>query len=177
VRPTPDIDISWTDVWKLYARYPDVFLGVLVGLRRRGWRIPTDVEHDLIHEFLIKRARPMLAKYEPERGRVQGLLAVAFRNFVISELRTTSHQEELWASELERISTQPTLEDDDQHHRLDVDKVLSTVSSEKRIAVKALIDSGSLRAAARALGLSRWEIRKRIAEVLAQVSLRTQVSS
>lgn len=160
-----ETSVSWEDVWALYALGRDVFLRVLMGLRRKGWKIPHDVEHDLIHEFLIRRARAMLAKYAPERGTMDGLLAVAFRNFVISELRVHKHQEDLWASQLLR---EPSRVGNDLT-RIEALLALSMASPEQLLALRALIDGGSLRAAARTLGLSRWETRKLLAETLRQL--------
>jgi hypothetical protein len=107
----------------------------------------------------------MLSKYAPERGSLDGLLAVAFRNFVISQLRTHKHQESLWASQVLR---EPEMVGNDLK-RIEALLALSATSPEQLLAIRALIEGGSLRAAARNLGLTRWETRRRIADALTQL--------
>jgi hypothetical protein len=90
------------------------------------------------------------------------LLAGSFRNFAILQLRAHKHQESLWASQ---VLQEPWAVRKDLN-RIEAQLAWSAASPEHLLAIRALSHGGSLRAAARDLGLTRWETRKRIADAL-----------
>lgn len=99
-------------------------------MRRKGWAIVHEFEVDLVHEFLIRRAPTMLARYDHGRGTLEGLLAISFRNFVVSELRTRRNAPELLVDKesLEGVAANAEFERTLQHD--DVRKALNRLPSQ-----------------------------------------------
>ena len=56
---------SWPNVWALYRDHAPVFARVAARLRRNGWDLPHDVELELVHEFLLRKAPVVLEAFDP----------------------------------------------------------------------------------------------------------------
>ncbi len=108
----------------------------------------------------------MLVKYDHGRGTLDGLLAISFLNFVISELRTRRNAPELLVDKesLEGVAVNAEL--DRMLQDYDVQKALNRLLESDRKALDAFKHATSLRQAALKLGVSRWVARKRIADAL-----------
>jgi len=159
-------------VWRLYLEEQSVFEGVFADLRAKGTVISRELATDLIHEFLIERAPFALATFQPDRGELRSWLFVVFRRFVLGTYRSSQRSGDIlkrWQKDLTATPSDnyPGLEQD----LLAVKAVTAGLPEDERRALTTFFgaDGASVRAVARALGISRWKATRLILQGAARV--------
>ena len=143
--------------WELYLDHRDVFFRVISDLRHRGAIVGDDLRHDLILDFIVSRAPNALKTFEPSEGTLPGWLYVVFRRYVLEKLRQRTGRARVLASLATDRSLRPdTLSPKESIELKRIGELIDSMSKDAQSAIQSYFEAnGSIRAVARALGVSR----------------------
>jgi RNA polymerase sigma factor (sigma-70 family) len=161
-----------------YVAYRPVLFRALASLARRGYVVPIDDTLDVIHDFFVEAWDGLSQRFDPEKGTFEAYLYVAFVQFARPRIarvarlsRSLQHVDALSEASAEEPAP---LDEGDQRR---VRAAMARLRDEPREALTRFFsaDRASEREVARAMGVSRHQLRNWLVEGLGELSVSLKV--
>ena len=172
-------EVPWSAVWALYRENAATFQSAFASLSARGFFCPREMRTELIHRFLLERARPALETFRPERGDVGAWLFVVFKRFVSGEWKRQGTSERKLVAKDPLELQAPSAEASEMPSDLATTRaaISELPLNERQVLEVILLPRGSLRKAARDLGISRWQTRQLLDNALKRLGTQLGLST
>jgi len=159
----------------VYLKLRPVFLQGLAAVARQGFVTPLADGMDIIHDFFLDEWPSVQRTFDPSKGSLEPYLYRAFIRFArsrIVRMRRMSHAT-LDSRIINRLAVAAAEPSEGDLKREDLANALKTLQPQQRALLHEYLESGdSERSIASRHGLSRYRLRKQIAEVLWHVAVR-----
>jgi DNA-directed RNA polymerase specialized sigma24 family protein len=172
------------DLAQAYERYMTPLLSAIDALGRKGWDVVPEDGLELVHEFLAESFDTLLDNFRPLRGSFGPYLYTAFLKFVCDRMELTVQSKEMFVplDQVDEPAVRATDFPEDDDEAADAapsqDEVMLAGIKKlprrfRRILEVRLSGCASERELARHLHLSRYGVRKRLAEAIGRMAIAT----
>lgn len=161
------------DLERVYEEYTPLLLAAVGSLARKGYDVHPAEGLELVHDFYLEALPGLRERYDPAKGKFSTYLYGAFLRFARPRLLRNMRWKRMFVP----------FEDAVEHVAADepgpsealvaaAAKALSALPANLRTVVDGRLRRGeSEREAARRLGVTRYEVRQRLAEALGRVAI------
>lgn len=153
-----------------YQKFRALFFSALAGLARRGYPVPPDDGLDLVHDFFVEAWPSLVERHDPAKSRLSTYAFSAFVQFARPRI-VKLHR---WRRQLDEEAVEEA-GDDGSGVELKIDgarleRARQALSFEDREPLEARFVKGqSERDLAKALGITRYRARERLAQSLTRL--------
>ncbi len=162
-----------------YARLRTLLLAALSRLAERGYAIPPDDALDLVHDFYLESGRGLADRYDPSRAKFETYLFAAFVRFARPRIVRLGRMRSLLMppTEVHALSDGRTAFEPGIDEAPDLDatrRALRALPPGDRALLAGYLDEAqpSERDLAATFGLTRYQLRTRLVDVLGAVAVR-----
>lgn len=160
-----------------FQEYQKLLWRVFAVLARRGYDVAPDEARDVLHDFYVEAWPGALGRFDRTKGSLEGYLAGAFYRFArrkcVENIRwhrslVSAELLEVWPSH----HPGPAEIHEEKERRQKFESALRHLTLSEREAVAAYLneDVASERAIAQSLGITRHEVRRRLASAVQRLS-------
>jgi len=159
-----------------YRDYRGLLFAALGRLAREGFAVPPSDALDLVHDFFAEAWSGLAERFDPAQAALQTYLYAAFVRFARPRIVRLQRQYAtlLDPADLARMvdEADEDSEPGDQLERRRVGMAIGELQGDDRTLIQAWLEGNdrSERDTARQLGLSRYEVRRRLIEALGKLS-------